>query len=128
MEEFANLSDLAGNSQKKEVFYAAVPDGLKNQNFELLQFKKASLLVIYLGVLSISGSSCVRKCMPLLEITGRIESWQQGIFHLQNGSSWSSRFFIAFRFYQSSIFILRKKSIKPIEQKSSSYLWRGKEL
>ena len=128
MEQFENLSDLAGNSQKNEVFCAAVPDGLKNQIFEILQFKRASILVRYLEVHLISGSPCAKECMPLLEITGRNESRQQGIFTLQNGSSWPNQFIIAFRFYWSSIFLLPKKIFKPIEQKFSSYLWKGKEI
>ena len=38
------MSGVAANSQKIEVFCAAVPDGMKKWIFELLQFKKAHYL------------------------------------------------------------------------------------
>ena len=74
MKQFENLSDLAGKSQKNEVFCAAVPDGLKKRTLKLLQFKEGSLPVRYLWVPLISSRLGKKKCKPLHD-KSIIESW-----------------------------------------------------
>jgi hypothetical protein len=54
LEEFKDISSLALNPNKSEVFFAVVPDDVKEQILSCLQFKEGNLPVRYLGMPLIS--------------------------------------------------------------------------
>uniref|UniRef100_A0A2N9FNM3 Reverse transcriptase domain-containing protein n=1 Tax=Fagus sylvatica TaxID=28930 RepID=A0A2N9FNM3_FAGSY len=76
LEEFKDISGLALNPNKSEVFFAAVPGEIKEQILSCLQFKEGNLPVRYLGMPLISGKLTYKDCQPLIDkIVGRIHTW-----------------------------------------------------
>ena len=55
------------NPSKSEVFFSTVPQDVKGQILDVLQFKEGTLPVRYLGLPLISGSLRLKDCQPLID-------------------------------------------------------------
>uniref|UniRef100_A0A2N9J1W3 Reverse transcriptase domain-containing protein n=1 Tax=Fagus sylvatica TaxID=28930 RepID=A0A2N9J1W3_FAGSY len=83
LEEFKDISSLALNPNKSEVFFAVVPDDVKEQILSCLQFKEGNLPVRYLGKCTGRGGIRVtwdKVCLPKREGglgLKRVEDWNR---------------------------------------------------
>uniref|UniRef100_A0A2N9IBN2 Reverse transcriptase domain-containing protein n=1 Tax=Fagus sylvatica TaxID=28930 RepID=A0A2N9IBN2_FAGSY len=127
LEEFKDISGLALNPNKSEVFFAAVPGEIKEQILSCLQFKEGNLPVRYLGMPLISGKLTYKDCQPLIDkIVGRIHTWSAKHLSFAGRLQLIQSILYSIQMYWSSIFILPKKVIKAIEYHFNHYLWQGK--
>jgi hypothetical protein len=127
LEEFREISGLALNPNKSEIFFAAVPGDIKAQILACLQFKEGYLPVRYLGMPLISGKLTYKDCLPLIDkIVGRIHTWSAKHLSFAGRLQLIQSILFSIQMYWSSIFILPKKVIKAIEHHFNHYLWQGK--
>jgi hypothetical protein len=123
LEEFKDISGLALNPNKSEVFFAAVPGEIKEQILSCLQFKEGNLPVRYLGMPLISGKLTYKNCQPLIDkIVGRIHTWSAKHLSFAGRLQLIQAIPYSIQMYWSSIFILPKKVIKVIEYHFNHYL------
>jgi len=118
----------SANFSKSEVFFSGLQGNLKQQILNILKFKEGHLLVTYLGVPLISGKLKHQDCLPLLtKITARINSWSSKMLSLAGRLQLIQSVLFSVHAYWSNVFILPKSTIKELEQKLSSFLWKGTE-
>jgi hypothetical protein len=90
---------------------------------DYLQMKEASLPVRYLGVPLISKKLSATNCSILIEkVSGRNNSWISKKLSFADRLQLISSILFSVQVYWSSIFILRKKIIRLLEQKFNRFL------
>ena len=101
------------NPSKSEVFLSTVPQDVKGQILDVLQFKEGTLPVRYLGLPLISGSLRLKDCQPLIDkIQGRVKSWSSRKLSFAGRLQLLQSVPYCIQRFWSSNFILPKKVIK----------------
>ncbi|KAJ0540263.1 putative RNA-directed DNA polymerase [Helianthus annuus] len=127
---FKNMSGLVPSMSKSTVFFANVPNSVKQQIRNTMPFEEGQLPVRYLGVPLISSRLSYKDCVRLVEnMEKRISDWKSKCLSFGGRLQLIRLVLSSIHIYWAGVFILPKHIICQLESMMRRFLWaQGKDI